>query len=53
MGPKFDVSKLYKKPKELTVADRRRIENEVPKKMSRSEAKEKKDLEEARKVKIN
>ena len=47
---RLDPKKLYKLPKSLTHLDRQRIENEVPKKMSRSEAKEKKDLEEARKV---
>ena len=49
----LDPEKLYEKPKNLTVADRQRIEGEVPKKMSRSEAKEKKQLEEDRKVNIS
>ena len=35
--------------KVLTMEERARIESEVPKKMTRAEAKEKKELEEARK----
>ena len=49
MDPSFEPGKLYPKPKQLTHADRRRMEAEVPKKLSRSEAREKKELEEARK----
>ena len=50
MPEQLDPGKLYPAPKPLTVADRVRIEGEVPKKLSRSQAKEKKELEEARKV---
>ena len=50
MPEQLDPGKLYPAPKPLTVADRVRIESEVPKKLSRSQAKEKKELEEARKV---
>ena len=50
MPEQLDPGKLYPAPKPLTVADRVRIEAEVPKKLSRSQAKEKKELEEARKV---
>jgi len=49
MDPSFEPGKLYPKPKQLTAADRRRMETEVPKKLSRSEAREKKELEESRK----
>lgn len=49
----LDPESLYGKPSALSVADRKRIEDEVPKKMSRSEAKQKKELEEARKVCFN
>lgn len=49
MPEALDPAKLYEKPQALSVADRQRIEGEVPKKMSRAEAKEKKELEEARK----
>merc|ERR1712227_726727 len=49
MPEQLDPGKLYPAPKPLTVADRLRIEGEVPKKLSRSQAKEKKELEEARK----
>lgn len=49
MDPKFEPAKLYAQPKELTHSDRRRMAGEVPKKLSRSEAREKKELEEARK----
>ena len=50
MPEALDPEKLYPKPQPLTVADKLRIEAEVPKKLSRSQAKEKKELEEARKV---
>ena len=47
----FNPEAVALKPlkKTLTMADRARIEAEVPKKMTRAEAKEKKELEEARK----
>ena len=47
----FNSNAVALKPlqKSLTAADRARIDQEVPKKMTRAEAKEKKELEEARK----
>ena len=47
----LDADAVALKPikKTMTVAERRQIESEVPKKMTRAEAKEKKELEEARK----
>ena len=47
----FNAEAVALKPlkKSYTAADRARIEAEVPKKMSRAEAREKKELEEARK----
>jgi hypothetical protein len=50
MPEALDPAKLYKKPLALSHAERRQIDQEVPKKMSRAEAKDKKELEEARKV---
>lgn len=49
MPEALDPAKLYKKPLALSHAERRQIDQEVPKKMSRAEAKDKKELEEARK----